>query len=285
MVEVVRMMQAMQQKEGVKADVWLVISTSPCHTFSSLCWCNHAHRVNGPSMKARGGYMGEEARVCDRLARRITDEQHKTVAWGWDRGRKLPLRMEGSRDRVFGEWEVTMVSVEEGERQEGEEGEARGDLQEVEQRPSLMAVSESEAVEDGAETEGEEEQEGVEGVKVGQLVEVYWPLEGKWFKGRVAEQVDDNTWRVLYDDGDEYVELPRRDEWRLQARGAARMTAAGASGTTGEVGDGVKPAKRQKKAKTQNKSTSRRKGVMTVKGMVVMGMKIEVWFEGDAQWY
>jgi hypothetical protein len=122
-VEVVGMMRAMQQKEKVQPDVWLVISTSPCHTFSSLCWCNHAHRVNGPAMKAKGGYMGEEARRCDRLAKRMTDEQMKAVAWGWEHGRVMHLRLGDVKEKVFGGWEIRMVrrEAEEQERRSGEE--------------------------------------------------------------------------------------------------------------------------------------------------------------------
>lgn len=188
----------------------------------------------------------------------------------------MHLRLGEVKEKVFGGWEIRMVrrEAEEQERQSGEEL----TLTEVQEE------RENEEEEQRGEGHQGDEQEALMDVRVGQRVQIYWPLEKQWYKGTVKEQFEDGTWRVVYDDGEDHVEMQRAGEWKeLRDEGVKRPAGgtkkSGASVATGE------PAKKQKVVRKVRRARSKKKGVMTIKGMVVMGMAIEVYFEEDDKWH
>ena len=50
--------------------------------------------------------------------------------------------------------------------------------------------------------------------QIGTRITCYWPDDDQWYKGTVADELDDDRFWILYDDGDEGEINIREDKWR-----------------------------------------------------------------------
>lgn len=64
---------------------------------------------------------------------------------------------------------------------------------------------------------------GIDALRVGDRIEVYWTDDKKYYKGRVAEiQRTSGKHKVVYDDGDIEMLVLKDEKWRMEGTGVAR---------------------------------------------------------------
>ncbi|CAJ1960408.1 unnamed protein product [Cylindrotheca closterium] len=51
-------------------------------------------------------------------------------------------------------------------------------------------------------------------LQIGMKITCYWPDDDQWYKGTVAEKIDDDRFKISYDDGDEGEISAKEDKWR-----------------------------------------------------------------------
>ncbi|CAJ1960340.1 unnamed protein product [Cylindrotheca closterium] len=56
--------------------------------------------------------------------------------------------------------------------------------------------------------------EQTEVLQTGMRITCYWPDDDQWYKGTVAEKLDDDRFKISYDDGDEGEINAKEDKWR-----------------------------------------------------------------------
>ena len=51
-------------------------------------------------------------------------------------------------------------------------------------------------------------------LEIGTRITCYWPDDDQWYKGTVADELDDDRFWIKYDDGDEGELNIKEDKWR-----------------------------------------------------------------------